>query len=90
MLRLVGEVDLTTETVVDSAIGALMAGDHDEMLDLSSLEFIDVHSLARLDALTGELLHAGRRLRVLDPPAIVRGCCEALDLHRLAAALESR
>lgn len=89
-LRLVGEVDLTTETLVESVIVALMAGDHDETLDLSSLEFIDVRSLSRLDGLVGALLAAGRQLRVLDPPAIVRRCCEALDLRRLAAALESR
>jgi ABC-type transporter Mla MlaB component len=87
-LRLVGEVDLAAEPVIDSVVDALMAGDGDEEIDMSGLRFIDVRGLARLDGLTKALQDASRRVRVKGAPTGVRRCCEVLQLRELTDALE--
>jgi len=83
VLRLSGEIDMSTVAALDSAIIAHRKDLH--MLDVRQVSFIDCHSLELLFEATARARAGGRRLSILPGPALLRlvglfGSQDALDL----------
>jgi anti-anti-sigma factor len=80
-LRLTGEVDLADRDVFALVVGAVRSGDdHEVVVDLGELQFIDVRGLSLLAQLATQLRSCGRSLRVSGAAPIVRRCWDLLGL----------
>jgi anti-sigma B factor antagonist len=94
VLRVSGEVDLSTVDVLRSAVGvALDDGAHELWLDLTPTAFMDSSGLHVLLEAQTRLRELGRRLAIVCPDGVVRklfevaGVATALPLYEdLAAA----
>lgn len=88
-LQLAGEVDMSNGDLFAMTLEAAAVTEGCEVqIDLAGLSFIDVHNLVRLDRFAASLAEHGRRLRLVDPDALVRRCSQILGLPSLADALE--
>ncbi len=83
VLRLTGEIDMSTVAALDSAITSHRKDLY--MLDVRHVSFIDCHCLELLFQATARARAGGRRLSILPSPALLRlvslfGSQDALDL----------
>jgi anti-anti-sigma factor len=79
-VRVSGEFDLATATMLAEALGQATAAGHDVVLDLADAVFIDVGCLQIIVDAKRRLARGGHRLAVEHPRPVVR---------RLAAAVQA-
>ncbi|MCU1373349.1 MAG: hypothetical protein JWO68_635 [Actinomycetia bacterium] len=74
-LRLEGEVDFAGHLLLERSFEAAMtAGDHDFVLDLAGLEFIDSGGVVRIHSLADALAGEGRQLTIRAAAPVLRRC----------------